>query len=161
METFTRFEKIIERLVERPFGRLFRARLHPADISQALAQALDRDLIRDAQGRRIAPNYYQVRLNPQDFEKMANRNAMTTEVAVMHRHLQDLISEAGYQTDGKLQIHISSESIVGTGQVQVSTRHQAEDSETSPLPTVGLPTKDQTRPIPKQRISKIDHHHQS
>ncbi len=66
MSVINRFESMMQGIVEGSFGRVFRSRLQPVELSSKLARAMDgnQQLMQD---RRIAPNLYDIYLSPRDY----------------------------------------------------------------------------------------------
>lgn len=67
-------ERFLERLVERPIGRLFRAPLEPIQVERRLGLAMDEGR-RSAAGRTIAPDRYRVQLHAHDLASLQRADA--------------------------------------------------------------------------------------
>ena len=65
-----RFEAFIQRLVEGPFARLFPSRLEPIEIERKLERVLQ------GEGRRLAPNIYDVFLSIKDHQQISPSQAV-------------------------------------------------------------------------------------
>lgn len=63
---FSQFEQRIEQLVEGSFARLFAGRLHPREVATRLARAMEDHVRIEPDGTAIAPNRFNVMLNPDD-----------------------------------------------------------------------------------------------
>lgn len=72
MGLLSRFEHTIERLVEGNAFRFFGGDLQPIEIAKRVARVMDSDRLIAPQGE-IAPNQYDVRLSPADFDRFARR----------------------------------------------------------------------------------------
>lgn len=70
MKPLTRIESLIAEIVERPAWLLSSRRLHPLELTAALTRALEERALRLAD-RVIAPDDYELRLNPADFAVFA------------------------------------------------------------------------------------------
>lgn len=66
MSVINRFESMMQGIVEGSFGRVFRSRLQPVELSSKLARAMDGNL-QLTPDRRIAPNLYDIYLSPRDY----------------------------------------------------------------------------------------------
>ena len=66
MGVMTRFESMMQGLVEGSFGRLFRSQLQPVELSNKLTRAMESNL-QIGSDRRIAPNVYDVHLSQSDY----------------------------------------------------------------------------------------------
>lgn len=71
-----RFEAFIQRLVEGPFARLFPSRLEPIEISRKLERALEDNTLLQGEGRRLAPNVYDVYLSIKDHQQISPSQAV-------------------------------------------------------------------------------------
>jgi Protein of unknown function (DUF3662) len=70
MRPFAALERLIERLIERPSARLFRARIQPLQLQRRLERAMETER-RTAADRTTVPNRYAIRLNPVDMVGLA------------------------------------------------------------------------------------------
>jgi FHA domain-containing protein len=70
MSVINRFESMMQGIVEGSFGRVFRSRLQPVELSSKLARAMDGNL-QLMQDRRIAPNLYDIYLSPRDYAQFS------------------------------------------------------------------------------------------
>ncbi len=64
----SRFEDFLQGVVEGMFGRVFRTRVQPVELSKKIERAMDDNLVITA-GRRIAPNAYKVLVSETDFDR--------------------------------------------------------------------------------------------
>ena len=71
-----RFEAFIQRLVEGPFARIFPSRLEPVEIARKLERALEDNTLLQGEGRRLAPNIYDVYLSMKDHQQMSPSQAV-------------------------------------------------------------------------------------
>src|SRR5581483_4399823 len=70
MKPLSRIEALIAEIVERPAWLLSARRLHPLELTGALTRALEERAVRLAD-RVIAPDDYELRLNPADYAAFA------------------------------------------------------------------------------------------
>jgi hypothetical protein len=82
----SRLESRVEQLVEGTFARLFAGRLHPREVALQLARAMEDNLVPMPSGPARAPQYYLVRLNPQDAHAL-----LAAEPALAERLGEELI----------------------------------------------------------------------
>jgi hypothetical protein len=123
VNTLNRLEKLVERLIEGPFDRLFRTRLHPADLAKALALAMEEGRIADGRGGCIAPNHYQVTLNADDYQALQGKSNVIDEVEAIKRYLSGLMAETGCSILGTLQVSVQPRKEVEPGQIRVTSHH--------------------------------------
>ncbi len=56
----TKFESMMQRMVEGPFARLFPSRLEPIEIARKLERSMEDNTLLQGEGRRLAPNVYDI-----------------------------------------------------------------------------------------------------
>lgn len=113
----------MEQLVETPFTRLFKPRLHPADLAKKLARVLEQGAVADADGNIIAPNRYSVRVNPADMAELQKITDISAEISAMERYLTLLIQETGSQTGTPVQVTIDGDDAISKGNIAISTEN--------------------------------------
>ena len=67
----TIFESFIQRIVEGPFAWLFPSRVEPVEIVRKLERALEDNTRIQGEGRRLAPNVYDIYLSIKDHQQMS------------------------------------------------------------------------------------------
>lgn len=67
----TKLETLIQRWVEGPFARLFPSRLEPIEIERRLKRAMEDNTLLQSEGRRLAPNVYDIYLSIKDHQQTA------------------------------------------------------------------------------------------
>src|SRR5262249_53611672 len=67
MGVLSKFEAAMQGVVEGSFGRVFRARLQPAELANKLTRAME-DNLQISSDRRLAPNVYDIFLSRRDYE---------------------------------------------------------------------------------------------
>jgi hypothetical protein len=66
----TKFESFMQRIVEGPFAWLFPSRVEPVEIARKLERALEDNTRLQGEGRRLAPNVYDIYLSIKDHQQM-------------------------------------------------------------------------------------------
>lgn len=61
----------MQRIVETPFAFLFPSKLEPAEIRRKLERAMEDNLILQGEGRRLAPNVYDIYLSIKDHQQLS------------------------------------------------------------------------------------------
>ncbi len=92
MRPLSRIESLIAEIVERPAWLLSPRRLHPLELTAALTRALEERAVRLAD-RVIAPDDYELRLNPADFAAFAELQPM------LERELAEFIARTVAERD--------------------------------------------------------------
>jgi hypothetical protein len=89
----TKFEEFVQGLIEGPFARLFPSRLEPVELMHKLERAMNDNTLLQGEGRRLAPNTYDIYLSIKDHQGLSSTQSMLirdwqndlVEVA-RHRH---------------------------------------------------------------------------
>ncbi|MFQ5575851.1 MAG: FhaA domain-containing protein [Anaerolineae bacterium] len=149
MNALDLLEKLAERLIEEPFVRLFKPRLHPADLAKSLAGAMEAGQMSDGRGGTLAPNHYRVALNDDDFQALQTGADITAEVDAVKRYLTALVAETGSTLPGSLRVSIDPRPDIKPGRINVVAEHwpagpdelsaPAEAADTKRLPKSSLP----------------------
>ena len=115
----TKLESLIQRLVEGPFARLFPSRLEPVEIERKLERAMEDHTLLQGEGRRLAPNVYDIYLSMKDHQQMSpSQNMLVRDWQnqlvefARHRHLT-------LRTMPVIRMH--SDTSLHTGVVRIET----------------------------------------
>jgi hypothetical protein len=137
-------EDIAEQLVEGGFARMFRARLQPIELARRIARAMQDGQVIDAQGQVVVPNAYQVYLNPDDYQALADyRDTLQEELA---RYVASLARQAGATMPGRPRVFLQANTSVSLRRVRVEARllsaHHglAPDGRTQTMPSLQVPS---------------------
>jgi FHA domain-containing protein len=71
--TLTALERFLERLVERPIGRLFRAPIEPEQVRRRVERSMEEGR-RSELGRTVAPDRFRILLQPDDLASLLRRH---------------------------------------------------------------------------------------
>ncbi|MGY1811210.1 FhaA domain-containing protein [Blastococcus sp. SYSU D00820] len=141
MGVLQRFERRLEGMVGLAFARLFKGKVHPAEIAKALTREADEQRSVLGEGRVLAPNVYDVRLGPVDFDNLAEwSEQLAAELADM---VSEHIASEGYQVFGEVQVRLERDDSLRTGVFEVGS-HVADPARPAPrsdvLPAAPPPT---------------------
>jgi len=139
-----RFERRLEGMVGLAFARVFKGKVHPAEIAHALQREADEQRSVMGSGRVLAPNVYVVTLGPTDYDNLAEwSEQLATELADM---VAEHIEGEGYQTFGDIEVRLERDDDLRTGVFEVAshvgdggTPHRAEPPVAAPSAPPGLP----------------------
>jgi FhaA, N-terminal domain/FHA domain len=119
MNVLGKFESAMQAIVEGSFGRVFRSRLHPVEVSKRLERAMDQGLTISL-GRKTAPNVYDVFMSDRDYAQFeANARTFITQFQ------EDLIAVArtrGYILTTRPIVILHPEERMVTGELRVDAR---------------------------------------
>jgi hypothetical protein len=134
-----RFERRLEGMVGLAFARIFKGKVHPAEIAKALQREADEQRNVLGEGRVLAPNLYVVRLGQVDYENLAEwSDQLAAELADM---VTEHIAGEGYQTFGDVQVTLEQDDDLPTGVFEVSS-HVADKARppSREMPVNGFPS---------------------
>jgi hypothetical protein len=124
-----RFERRLEGMVGLAFARIFKGKVHPAEIAKALTREADEQRSIMGESRILAPNVYVVRLGESDFEHLAQWSEQ------LAGELADMVAEhcetEGYQVFDKVTVRLEQDDDLPTGVFEVSS-HVADPAARPP-----------------------------
>ena len=133
MGVLQRFERRLEGMVGLAFARIFKGKVHPAEIAKALTREADEQRSIMGENRILAPNVYVVRLGEIDFEHLAQWSEQ------LAGELADMVAEhcdtEGYQVFDKVTVRLERDDDLPTGVFEVSS-HVADPAGHPPSPGV-------------------------
>ncbi|MGY1740426.1 MULTISPECIES: FhaA domain-containing protein [unclassified Blastococcus] len=119
MGVLQRFERRLEGMVGLAFARLFKGKVHPAEIAKALTREADEQRSVLGEGRVLAPNVYDVRLGRADFDNLAEwSEQLAAELADM---VAEHVAGEGYQLFGEVQVRLQLDESLRTGVFEVGS----------------------------------------
>lgn len=68
----SKFESLMQSIVEGPFALLFPSKLQPAEIAHKLEQVMEDNILLLGEGRRLAPNVYDIFVSMKDHQQLAS-----------------------------------------------------------------------------------------
>jgi hypothetical protein len=151
-----RFERRLEGMVGLAFARIFKGKVHPAEIAKALQREADEQRSVLGEGRVLAPNVYIVSLGRTDFEHLGQwSDQLADELADM---VAEHIDDEGYQVFDKVIVRLERDSDLPTGVFEVSSQvadparpASREDLAVGAPPGNGHPPLPQLPPLPPLR----------
>ena len=143
MGVLQRFERRLEGMVGLAFARLFKGKVHPAEIAKALQREADEQRSIMGEGRVLAPNVYVVRLGETDFANLAEwSEQLAGELADM---VSEHIDAEGYQIFDKVTVQLERDDDLPTGVFEVSS-HVADPARPAHRPDTGAVVPPLPRP---------------
>jgi Protein of unknown function (DUF3662)/FHA domain len=114
-----RFERRLEGMVGLAFARIFKGKVHPAEIAKALTREADEQRTVMGEGRVLAPNVYVVRLGETDFGHLGQwSDQLASELADM---VAEHVDAEGYQVFDKVSVRLERDDDLPTGVFEVSS----------------------------------------
>ena len=119
MGVLQRFERRLEGMVGLAFARIFKGKVHPAEIAKALQREADEQRSVLGEGRVLAPNVYVVRLGETDSGHLGQwSEQLAGELADM---VAEHIDDEGYQVFDKVTVRLERDDDLPTGVFEVSS----------------------------------------
>ncbi len=116
MSALSRFEQLMEQMVEGSVARLFRSPVQPVEIARRLERAMESQQSISVK-RIIVPSFYRAYLNPQDFAAFQPvRTQLEQEMAT---YLSDLAAERGFTMLEHPRVALAEEPAVPRRSIQV------------------------------------------
>jgi predicted component of type VI protein secretion system len=108
----SKFEELMERIVENPFGVLFPSRIEPAELSRKLQRSMDKGLLIQGGNHRLAPNYYDIYLSIPDHQNLEPSSSSLIrewqkgliDYAIAHRYTLKTTPVLRLHTDSTLRL---------------------------------------------------------
>jgi hypothetical protein len=154
-----RFERRLEGMVGLAFARVFKGKVHPAEIAHALQREATEQRSVLGGGRVLAPNVYVVTLGPVDYENLAEwSEQLAGELADM---VAEHIQSEGYQTFGEIEVRLERDEELRTGVFEVASHvgdaapPRGEAVTSAPQAPAGLPP---LPPLPSLRGGSVPPH---
>ncbi|MFL5628759.1 MAG: FhaA domain-containing protein [Ktedonobacteraceae bacterium] len=85
----SKFEELMERLIENPFGVLFPSKIEPTELARKLQRSMDKGLLIQGGNHRLAPNVYDIYLSIAD-----HQNLVPSQVSLIKEWQKSLIDYA-------------------------------------------------------------------
>jgi FHA domain-containing protein len=132
-----RFERRLEGMVGLAFARVFKGKVHPAEIAHALQREADEQRSVLSGGRVLAPNLFVVTLGPVDHDNLAEwSEQLAAELADM---VAEHIQAEGYQTFGDVEVRLERDEELRTGVFEVASHVSDTGLPQRPEPAVHAP----------------------
>jgi hypothetical protein len=132
-----RFERRLEGMVGLAFARVFKGKVHPAEIAHALQREADEQRSVLSGGRVLSPNLFVVNLGPVDFDNLAEWSAqLAAELADM---VSEHIQAEGYETFGDVEVRLERDEELRTGVFEVASHVSDSGAPRRPESAVAAP----------------------
>lgn len=139
-----KFEKTLERKVNALFSKTFKSSLEPVEIASAIRHEMDSRASILSRERILVPNSYQVRLSPQDHDRLsALGQPLIDELSELAR---EHASKQGFQFGALLEITLERDSSLALGQLDVGSTGKSFDVEWVPVLIAGGVSHDISKP---------------
>ena len=144
MGVLQRFERRLEGMVGLAFARVFKGKVHPAEIAHALQREATEQRSVLGSGRVLAPNVYVVTLGRVDFDNLSDwSEQLAGELADM---VAEHVAAEGYQTFGDIEVRLERDDDLHTGVFEVASH--VGDGTHPPRASTSVPPPPGVPPLP-------------
>ena len=120
----------MQRIVEGPFAFLFPSKLQPAEIARRLERAMEDNLLLQGEGRRLAPNVYDIYVSIKDHQQLVSSEAILKKD--WQDHLISVAKQRHYtlRSIPVLRLHASSDLRPGAMRIEAELLDREHMSST-------------------------------
>ncbi|QBD81996.1 DUF2662 domain-containing protein [Ktedonosporobacter rubrisoli] len=115
----TKFEAFMQRIIEGPFARLFPSRLEPVELARKLERAMEDNTLLQGEGRRLAPDIYDIYLSIKDHQQLSPGQAVL--IKDWQNQLVEFARHRHYTLRTMPVIRLHSDSSLSMGIVRIET----------------------------------------
>ena len=121
MNLVSRFERFVERLMERTFTRAAGSQLQPVEIGKRLVRTMEGHQSVGVEGV-LVPNVYDVYLSPADYEQFKDaRNSMARN---LEAHLGRMSRQRGFHMVSRPKVMLRADKEIHTGDMLIEAHHE-------------------------------------
>ena len=113
----SKFESMMQRIVEGPFAFLFPAKLQPSQVRRKLELAMEDNLVLQGEGRRLAPNLYTIFLSHQDYQQISQSSSY--HVTDWQNHLVDIARQRHYTLKTMPMLRLEEDNDLRVGGIRI------------------------------------------
>lgn len=150
----------MQRIVEGPFAFLFPSKLQPAEVARKLERALEDNSLLQGEGRRLAPDVYDIYLSIKDHQQMAPIEG--TLKRGWQEHLVQFARQRHYtlRTDPLFRLHAKRDLRPGILKIEAQLRDRGSSGEDGALATQAISGEQlaqlRQQLLPGQQLPGID-----
>ena len=112
----SKFESLMQRVVETPFARLFPSKLEPVELARRLERAMEDNLLQSVD-RRLAPNLYDIYLSIKDHQRLSPGQAIL--IKELQDHLVAVARQRHYTLRSVPILRLHTDSKLHPGEVTI------------------------------------------
>lgn len=128
----SKIESFMQRIVESPFAFLFPSKLEPAEIAHKLERAMENNSLLQSEGRRLAPNVYDIYLSIKDHQQLSPSSSIL--IKDWQDYLITMARQRHYTLRSVPLIRLHAESTLRRGVVRIESelvdrQHMSADGD--------------------------------
>jgi hypothetical protein len=150
----TKFEEFVQGLIEGPFARLFPSRLEPVELMHKLERAMNDNTLLQGEGRRLAPNAYDIYLSIKDHQGLSATQSML--IRDWQNDLVEVARHRHYTLRTMPVIRLHADSSLHAGSVRIETSMGSDGQGAGDMHTQALSAEQLAQlqaQLPKGQIS--------
>jgi hypothetical protein len=142
---FNKVESFMQRIIEGPFALLFPTKLQPAQVARKLERAMEDTSLNQGDGRRLAPEIYDIYLSIKDHQQMQPVEASLKEA--WKNQLIQFARQHNYflRVDPVFRLHARANMRVGDVQIETMVADRASDAENGIMRTQSFTREEMER----------------
>ncbi len=139
----SKFEAFMQRVVEGPFAFLFPSKLQPAEVAKKLERAMEDNSFLQGEGRRLAPDVYDIYVSIKDHQQMAPIEA--TLKKDWQDHLVQFARNNHYtlRADPVFRLHAKRD--LRPGALKIEAQQRGRGAEDGPMATQAISAEEMAR----------------
>lgn len=138
MGVFSRFERKLENSVGNAFARMFKGKVHPAEIARALQLDAEENKVIVGKDRVLAPNRYTVKLGATDYDHLHEWEAQLT--SSLSEMVREHLANEGWSTYGQIKIRFDKDESFHTGVFAIQSTVSGNKDTMPPPPGIPFPS---------------------
>ncbi|HEX4715096.1 MAG TPA: DUF3662 and FHA domain-containing protein [Ktedonobacteraceae bacterium] len=156
----SRFEALMQRVVEGPFAFLFPSKLQPTEVARKLERAMEDNSLLQGEGRRLAPDVYDIYLSIKDHQQLTPIEG--TLKRDWQEHLVQYARQHHYtmRTDPLFRLHAKRDLRAGAVRIEALLRERGASGSDGGMATQAISAEQMAQLrqqlVPGQQLPGID-----
>jgi hypothetical protein len=114
-----KLEAFMQQMVEGPFARIFPSRIEPVELARKLERAMEDNTLLQGEGRRLAPNVYDIYMSIKDHQQMSQSQQVL--IRDWQNHLIEFAKQRHFTLRTNPLIRLHADTSLHTGIVRIET----------------------------------------
>ncbi len=114
-----KLEAFMQQMVEGPFARIFPSRIEPVELARKLERAMEDNTLLQGEGRRLAPNVYDIYMSIKDHQQMSQSQQVL--IRDWQNHLIEFAKHRHFTLRTNPLIRLHADTSLHTGIVRIET----------------------------------------
>ncbi|MEO7022403.1 MAG: DUF3662 and FHA domain-containing protein [Ktedonobacteraceae bacterium] len=152
----SKFEAFMQRIVEGPFAFIFPTKLQPTEVARKLERALEDNSLLQGEGRRLAPDVYDIYMSIKDHQQMTPIEG--TLKRDWQEHLIQFARQRHYtlRTDPLFRLHAKRDLRPGLIKIEAQMRDRGDKADSTQAISAEQLAQLRQQLLPGQQLPGID-----